>query len=322
MTMTVNAELVQELKTLRKGRGVAAVHIEQRIGPALRAVCDVGDGDGGAVTRRKVAGRLAELAEQLPADLRLAVLAAFGVTAEARLPLYQDRVRWAAARVERDARTVRRRVDEAINILADLAGGLPRSPAPGAPTSWHTTQLRVSVALDQPQPEVFEQRMVVADQDDVRELELAISLPVARRELDVDLFYGGSLRDRGREATDRFGFTLMLPKPLARGEPHEFAMRFRLPDAEALRPYFVCVPRRLCELFDLRVRFDRDRVPPRVWLLDGAFQRDVADPVHSCPRQEVDDAGEIHLRFHQLAPGLAFGARWDADNRFRQRLAE
>ena len=320
--MTRNVELVRELKSLRKGRGVHAVHIEERIGAALRAVCDVADGDGGAVTRRKVAARLAELAEQLPEDLRVAALAAFAVSAEARQPLYQDRVRWAAARVQRDARTVRRRVDEAINILADLAGDAPAASGPATQASWHTTQLRVSVALDQPQPEVLEQRVVVADRDDVGELELAISLPVARRNLDVDLFYGGSLRDRGREATDRFGFTLGLPKPLARGDSHEFAMRFRLPDADAMRPYFVCVPRRPCELFDLRVRFGRDRVPPRVWLLEGAFQRDVTDPIHSCPRKEVDDAGEIHLRFHQLAPGLAYGARWEPDGRFGQRLAE
>lgn len=317
-----NTELVQELKTLRKGRGVFAVHLTDRIGPALRAACDVGDGDGLTVTRRKVLARLAELAEQLPEDLRLATLAAFAVTAEARMPLYQDRVQWAAVRVDRDSRTVRRRVDEAINLLADLADGSPRASGNGPPAGWHTTESRVSVALDQPRPEVFEQRMIVADQDDLRELELAISLPAARRDLDIDLFYGGSLHDRGREASDRFGFTLALPRPLARGESHEFAMRIRLPGPEAMAPHVVCVPRRPCELFDLRVRFDRTRPPARVWLLDGVFQRDVTDPVHSCPPQPPDDAGEIHLRFHQLTPGLAFGARWDTTPWFRQHLAE
>lgn len=312
--MSGNVELVRELKSLRKGRGLLAVRLDERVGPALRAACDIADGDGLAVLRQKVAGRLVELAGQLPEDLRLAMLAAFAVTADARLPLYQDRVHWAATRVDRDARTVRRRVDEAIDLVADLAAVPTRLPA-GPTSTWHTTELRASLMLDRPRPEVLEQRRVVADHDGVRELDLAVSLPTGRRDLDVDVFYGGSLRDRGMEATDRVGFKLVLPKALACGEAHEFAMRFRLPSPETMRPYFVCVPRRPCDLFDLRVRFGRHRVPHRVRVLNGVFQRDVTDPAHECPRQQVDEAGEVHLRFHRLAPGLAFGARWELDPR-------
>jgi len=312
--MNGRTELVRELKSLRKGRGLLAGQIEERVGPSLRAACDVTDGDGLVVIRQKVATRLAELAEQLPEDLRIATLAAFAIDTEARLPLYQDRVRWAAIKVDRDPRTVRRRVDEAINELAELATSAPPRPACAPAGSWHTTELRVAVGLDRARPEVLEQRRIVADRDGVRELDLAVSLPAGRRDMEVGVFYGGTLLDRGMEASDRFGFALALPSPLSRGESHDFAVRFRFPTARAMRPYLVCVPRRPCELFDLRVRFGRDRVPPRVWMLHGAFQRDVSDPVCHGHEHPVNGAGEIHMRFRQLTPGLAYGARWEADN--------
>ena len=310
--MNRNPELVRELKSLRKGRGLFAGQIEERVGPTLRAACEVTDGDGMMVIRQKVTTRLAELAEQLPEDLRLATLAAFAILTEARLPLYQDRVSWAAVKVDRDPRTVRRRVDEAIHQLAELATSAPRR-GPGAPAgSWHTTELHVAVGLDRARPEVLEQRRIVANQEGLRELDLAISLPTGRRDLEIEVLYGGTLVDRGMEASDRLGFALTLPRPLASGESHDFAMRFRLPTARGMRPHMMCVPRRPCELFDLRVRFGRDRVPPRVWMLDGAFQRDVSDPACRGHQHAVDRAGEIHMRFRQLAPGLAYGARWDA----------
>lgn len=300
-------ELIQELKSLRKGRGLFAGRIEERIGPALRAACQVSEGDGPVAARDKVAARLTELADHLPEDLRLATLAAFAVTAEARLPLYQDRVLWAAVRVDRDPRTVRRRVDEAIHQLAELATGTGRCRSDEQASGWHTTELRVVLALDRAEPEVFEERRIVVDEDGLRELDLAVSLPAAQRDLDVCVFYGGTLVERAASASAPFG--LALPRPMPRGDSHEFAVRFRLPAPQAMRPCLVRVPRRPCELFDLRVRFGQD--PPRVWTLNGVPHREVADPGYHGHRHPVDHAGEIHLRFYQLAPGLAYGARWE-----------
>jgi hypothetical protein len=308
--MDGNQDLVRELKTLRKGRGLFAGRFEERVGPTLRAACEVTDGDGLVVIRQKVATRLTELAEHLPDDLRLATLAAFAIDAEARLPLYQDRVRWAAIKSDRDPRTVRRRVDEAINQLAELATSAPR-PRTGEPNAgWHTTELRVAVALDREHPEVLEQRRIVADENGVRELDFAISLPTARQDLEVGVYYGGTLRDRGREASDRLAFSLTLPNPLSRGETHDFAVWFRLRTVAAMRPYLVCVPRRPCDLFDLRVRFGPTQVPHQVITMNGAFQRDVSDPAYRGHQHLLNPQNEIHMRFRHLTPGLAYGARW------------
>ncbi len=305
--MVERAELIQELKTLRKGRGLAG-RVDDRVGPFLRTACSVSEGDGMVAIREKVSGRLSSLASHLPEDLRVAALAAFAISTEARHPLYQDRVRWAASLLDRDPRTVRRRVDEAIEVLAELASSSP-SPAL-SPDSWHTASLSVSLVLDQGAPLVLEQRRIVADRDGLTSLDLAVSLPAGRRDVSATVLYGGRLVDRGMEASDRWGFALALPRPLTRGESWESSVLFRLSSPSALHPHMVCVPRQPCESFDLRVRFDGQ---PEVRVLEGAFQRDVSDPAYRGRPHAVDPSGEIHLRFQRLTPGLAYGARWVTD---------
>jgi hypothetical protein len=295
--MNGHLDLVRELKSLRKGRGVWAHRIERRIGPAVRAACEIDVGDGPVAVRRKLTTRLTELVHRLPADLRLATLAAFAVPDDARQPLYQDRVLWVASRMDRDERTVRRRVDEAINQLAEMA-----ATAGCRDGGWRTAELTVAVALDQDRPEVLEQRRIVAEQDGLRELDLPAPIPIAQS--DVQVLYGGTLV----AADNPDGFTLALPTPVSKEEQHDLAVWFRLPTAQAMHPYLLCVPKRPCERFDLRVRFRPDRQPPTVFALRGAARE---DPLHDGQQHPVDGAGEIHVRFHQLTPGLAYGARWE-----------
>ncbi|GAB3134740.1 hypothetical protein GCM10027258_06120 [Amycolatopsis stemonae] len=294
------AELVQELKTLRKGRGLAG-RIEDRVGPVLRTACAVSDGDGLVAIREKVSARLTEWASDLPDDLRLAVLAAFAICAEARQPLYQDRVRWAAQKMDRDPRTIRRRIDDAIEQMAEQAFS-SAPPAVSSADCWHTTSLSVSLVLDELL--VLEHRRITADQDGVRSVDLAVSLPAGRPTATV--LHGGTLVDRGMETPSRWGYGLELPRPLSRGESWECAVLFRPP---SLWPFLVSVPRQPCDRFDLHVRFGSD-APSEVWAVDGAFQRDVTDPRYRGRREPVDPSGEVHLRFRALTPGLAYGTRW------------
>ncbi|MGW5052757.1 hypothetical protein [Actinokineospora sp. NPDC004072] len=291
-------ELVRELKALRKGGGVHASRIDQRVGPTLRATCGITGLDGPLAIREKVSARLGELVDRLPPELGLPAQAAFAIKG-VRLPLYQDRVRWAAMRLDRDPRTVRRRVDDAIARLAEMAAELPPARLGG----WRTTELRVAVALDRAQPEVLVQRRVVADQDGVGELEIAAPIQVTRPEVDVRVLYGGTVGARGT-ADGRVAFALTPPAPIQRGAAHDIGLVYRLPSAQALRPHLVCVPQHPWELFELRVRFGIGAGVPRVWTLPGADGAETGSPV------PVDGAGEVHARFRKLVPGLAYGARW------------
>ncbi len=282
------AELVAELKTLRKGRGLQASRLADRVGPALSAACGVTESDGMVTIRAKVSGRLSELAVQLPEDLRLAAMAAFAITPEARQPLYQDRVKWAAERVDRDPRTVRRRVDEAIELLAELA-------SPVSPGRWHTASLTLALVVEESC--VFEQHRVVADQDDLRSFDLASSSWSSSSSSEEGMvLYGGTLATSG---------TVELPLPLPRGNAWEFAAVFPLEPPSRM----VYVPRHRCEVFDLRLRFGK-KGPSEVLELDGAFERDIPDPGYRGRKLQVDAAGEVHLQFRHLTPGLVYGARW------------
>ncbi|MGI5506323.1 hypothetical protein [Lentzea sp. CA-135723] len=292
--------LVSELKTLRKGRGVHAGRIVDRIGPSLAAACGITSADGSVAAKQKLVTRLTELVEQLPEEFQFATRAAFGLIPDVRQPLYQERVTWVAARIDRDSRTVRRRIDEAVHQLAELAA----TTSPRTDGSWHTAELSVAVVLDQGQPEVIERYQVVMDQDGVEALDFASVFPVRRRDVDVHLLYGGTLRDRSD--ADRPGFTLLPAEPLARGVTHDFALRYRLSHRDAMHPYVLHVPERPCELFDLRVRFEHDR-KRLVRAFDGVLRSDV-EPTGT--HHAVDRAGEIHLRFRRLLPGLVYGARW------------
>jgi len=103
------AELVEEMKALRRGRAILEGRIEDRIGRALRVACGIPDSAGSTEIRRVLSARLTQLADQLPDDLRKAVMAAFALLPDTRQRFYQERVRWVANQLERDERTAHER---------------------------------------------------------------------------------------------------------------------------------------------------------------------------------------------------------------------
>ena len=113
---------VRELNELRRGRGLDAADLHQRIGPCLRGACDITETDPPAAARQKLVLRLTELCGRLPPDLRLAALAAFGLHEEAAGEFLDRRISWLASVLDRDPRTARRRIDLAFRRLAELLG--------------------------------------------------------------------------------------------------------------------------------------------------------------------------------------------------------
>jgi hypothetical protein len=318
------ADVIKDLLALRKGRGLYATDLADRLGPALRAVCGVDDAAGPSESRSRVEEHLEQLAGRLPDDLRIAVLAALGIAAEARLPFYQDRIRWLAARLGRDERTVRRRIDDGIRQLAQLAvpQDAAESPECVPDVDWHTEELRATLVLDRDTPVAFLHRCVVAHRDGLDRLDLAFTVTNPRGEsgaltaedLVVEVMFGGELAWMRMESSDRFGIALDLPHPLRRNDKHTFALQTRLPEGKVMQPHYVCVPTHRCDLFELRVRFDAAGQPYRVWRLDGVYQRDIDDPEVRGEAVPLNRVGEMHLVFHQLRTDRAYGARWDAAN--------
>lgn len=122
---TVTAtEVAGELHNLKRGRGLGdfSCDVAKRVGPALQAVCEVTADDcmdNYTMVTRRVTGKLVTLAASLPFDLRAAVLAALGVEPQGRF--YLSRVASLADRWRLSERTVRRRIKEGLDLLAELA---------------------------------------------------------------------------------------------------------------------------------------------------------------------------------------------------------
>ena len=316
--------LAAELRKLRRGRGIDSTGIREAVGPELCSACGVTDADGAAEIRRKVRERLIETAGSLPSDLYIAVCAAFALTDEFRQQFYHQRVQQAAIRIERDDRTARRRVDIGVAQLAALLGEQlsrrPGTPAESETDQWHSAVLRTTLNLTFAAPEAIEVRRIVADQDNLREIDLAVTItapppgaPAPATGLTMDVLYGGTLVRRSMESAHRYGMALALPVPLDRGQEHEFALRFRIPEGQTMNPHFVCVSQQPCDWLEVRVKFDEKKLPAAVWRLTKVFQNELDDPVHRVDPVTLDNAAELCLSFERPLPGFAYGVQWDME---------
>lgn len=298
--------LVDDLKRLRRGRAIFTSHIGQQVGPALRELAEINLDDGPAEIRAKVAQRLSGLAECLPADLRSAMLTAFAIAPDARQPLYKDRVGLAAARIRRDPRTARRRIDEAIEQLAQSATAKPgfTGPIPVAPASpSRIGQLRLSLALDRAQPEIVEQCRFTAEQDGVTEIatlthRLAGFAHLRQDELTTEIVYGGTFDPDAATPIRRMA-TVRPPQPLGIGETHEYLVRSVVSRASLLPTEVRFEADDHFEQMELHIRFDRARLPASV--------ESIADTAHPL---RLDAAGEVSTTFFDLVPGVDYGIRW------------
>jgi hypothetical protein len=304
---------------LPRGRGVLADDIGDRLGPQLRALLGVGSTDDPGVVRRKVAARLAVLADRLPADLGHAVRTALALGDLATDRFLKDRVDQLAATIQRDPRTAKRRVDEGLRRLAELlvdGAGPADAGNPYAPEGWYIRTLHSTLLLDRDPPQLFERRRIVATRSGLDRVLISLSAPPpdparVHSSVRLDVVQGGALTEESHTGS-HYRATLKLPRPLATGEEHEFTVVFTARPRHELQPYYSLTPFRPCEHFRLTVRFDQADLPAAVWRLDGLPPRMVTDYDPGLNVLDVNAVGEIEVAFADLRPGLAYGVRWAA----------
>ncbi|KDN21653.1 hypothetical protein [Amycolatopsis rifamycinica] len=308
---------MRELNELRRGRGLDAADLHQRIGPCLRAACAIAETDPPAAARQKLVLRLTELCGRLPPDLKLAALAALGLHEEAAGEFLDRRISWLASVLDRDPRTARRRIDLAFRRLGELLG----APAPRGDShplaGWYVESMKAMLRLDRTPTELQDERRIVAEADELDELVLPVSVPAGPGcdpvpDITADALYGGEIVEARQVSASHAQFVLRLPSPLRLGQRHEYGIRFT-PKRTGLRPYYAMTPLRRCEEFSVRVRFDRAAPPSRVWRLNGVPGRVVDDGVDSGDALTVNRVGEVALEFHDLRQGLSYGLQWSFD---------
>ncbi len=202
-----------------------------------------------------------------------------------------------------------------------------RMPAPGrgaavlasdAPEGWYLHSLTALLRLDTEPIEAVEQRVVVATVDGLSEIATSISVPRDRGDnefshrLEAELLHGGALERREQPYESFFRNVVALPSPLRAGEQHEYALRFRIPAEQPMASHYAHLPLQRSDHCDIRVRFDRDRLPRRVWKLAGV---PTAVLYQASPAGELmtpDRFGEVHVEFSDMRPGLSYGVSWDS----------
>ncbi|WP_131741837.1 hypothetical protein [Actinomadura roseirufa] len=333
------ADLLAEFRRLCRGRGVQAPDLLQRLGPRLSAHLSARlTGPPGARTppadpRRALLALLADLADALPDDLRTAARAALGL--DPRLRFLQERQHWLARHLERDVRTARRRVDDALALMAEaLESSASRAPAgrggaensmaaapgkaaPSKAADWYAESVQALLRLDQDAPTVHEERRIVVTAPTLEVITVSVSLPRApaagsgaRRTLLADMLFGGLMAGTERPSESHFRFLVRPPGPLRAGDRHSFGLCYRVPAGQPMAPHYALTPLNPCAEFRLRIRFAADRPPARVWLLDGVPPRALDDDPAGLPLVPLDAAGEAEARFTDLALGLGYGFRW------------
>jgi hypothetical protein len=135
----------------------------------------------------------------------------------------------------------------------------------------------------------------------------ALDQPVG---LESELLYGGSLELRQQPHDSFFANVIVLPRPLDANERHEYSLRLRMPRGQRMASHFLHVPFGRSDRFELRVRFDPQRLPRTVWLLRDAPTAVIYQPEPAAETTVPDRFGEVQASFRGMRPGLGYGVRW------------
>lgn len=310
------ASTYDELLEIPRGRGMLANDVADRIGPGLRVACGVTPDDSPALVRRKVGDRLTELCGRLPTDLRISVLAALALDPEADHQFMQDRMGWAARRINRDhPRAAVRRMKVGFRIIAEQLDDLVDDPSINE--GWHTGSLRALLRMDVDPPQLLEERTIVSTADGLEEVELRFSAHGKGSDTGSDnpitaaVLYGGEITGSERVVPSHRKFALRLPAPLRAGEQHEYGVRFTAHPRAVTPPFYVLTPLQPCAKFSVRVRFGTE-VPKQIWRVDGIPSRAIDDYAPDDALVSADRFGEVALEFSRLHQGLSYGVRWAA----------
>ncbi|MEU0532026.1 hypothetical protein [Amycolatopsis tolypomycina] len=310
--------LLRELITLRRGWGLEADRLRSRLGPLVSGWCEIHRTTSDREARRVLRAAISAAIAEFPADDKLAVNVALGIAPGAQHALLSARIGVLADRLRISERTARRRVDRSFaRLAAEIeAGTRPGNGVPDPDEGWFVKRLNVLVRLDTAEPEVTEERLVVATREGLDRISGQFTVPrtedggEGERDVAVDARHGVRITGGTREGLRHFRWLLDLPRPLSRGESHTYSLVHRIRDGLPIRPSYVFVPLVSCESFDVRVRFDPRRPPRVVWRLDRVPPSVLADPPQPGDALPLDGACEVAQEFAAPQLGYAYGLRW------------
>ncbi|ADD43828.1 hypothetical protein [Stackebrandtia nassauensis] len=310
--MTLTQELIEELRLLHRGRGVAAAELGSRLGPRLLSLTELGSDADTSRLRAELMERLRLCVARLgDAELRLAAEADLGLRhshlelAERRARLVID-LRWSE-------RTVYRRVDEARCLLAEVIA-TELSGRGDSAEGWYLASFDALMRLDRDPVSIHESRTIVSTRDGLDEVELPFDVPQGAGggwpRLDFDARSGGEIVAADASSPRRPRTRVALSKTLARGQTHLLEIDITVAEGELPRPHYILIPERTVERARLRVRFDKAALPRWVRRVEAEPVR-AFDPPHDDGQWLVPDrSGEVGVEFRRLCLQLGYGIQW------------
>lgn len=312
--MPARAELLgEELHRLKKGRGLQDPGVLDDLGPRLTEALEL-DLRQTADDRRQALRRgLYDAAEHLIPELRHVFRIAFAMHPQSP-PTLEARLAHAAKRFGCSERTARRRLDEAVKLLAEHLAGRGSS-SPYAQRDWETRGLRAVLRLDGGRPVLTERRLIVATASELSSLDHRISLPAppgrdsALPTLVAD--HGCTVGAAERQSASHWRYRIDLPRSLRLYEEHMYSLTCTLPSLGDLRPYYVLVPfNGGCRNFSAEVHFGTPPVATVAWRLDGVPTSVLDDEEPTADRFDLASEPVVACSFADVRPGLCYGVQW------------
>ncbi|HMS18254.1 MAG TPA: hypothetical protein PKA37_15525 [Planctomycetota bacterium] len=301
-----------EIAALHKGRGLRDPRLGRRVGPALRAALHITDPATEPQVRDRVVAAIRSAAQTLPSDLRTAFLLASALTTDA--PTLSGRLAKAATALDRDPRTVRRRLAQANDAVAVVLERGSR-PQPAMEDAWYIESLSSLVEINAPRVRTRATKVIVPTQGGATRVSERFSLPNAPSDLcgiaepEISVNAGGKLLDVQRRGTV-WSYDVELHEPMVVGVQQEIITEIGFPSMSLLAPVVIMVPIRPCRFFDITVDFGQPPITEAAWLVDGDYPTTLADSPAPSTRLEVPESGRLRAAFSGLRAGLAYGLRW------------
>jgi len=105
--------------------------------------------------------------------------------------------------------------------------------------------------------------------------------------------------------------TVRFPRPLMQGEEHRFTWKVAIESTVEPKPFSVQIPLTYTERLAVRVQFQNDSRPQRVWRVDALPPLALPGEYSEDRAIEIDRLAYTEARFTDVEKRLAYGVGWE-----------
>lgn len=313
--------LLQELRQLRKGRGVHHPSVSKHFGQELRTICGIADPAAPpSVLRAGLDHSINDLLSDEPEAMAV-MKAAVGLKPEGRLGDFNTlgkRVDWAAsAKLFVGPRTAHDRVDQAFSLFVQSAvATAARLSGADADPGFVLDDYCVRLLFCGDRPKFVERRKIRSARDGLSIVRLrrgVRSTPdgsTRARPFEIRVGRGGERLLGVEPGPSYLAYSVKLDKRLALGEAHELVVELVPSADQPMSPHYVVQPITSFRSFTIRARFDLRELPGRVWRVNGAPQAEIDIPRPDDELLVPDADGNVETTFLGISDGRSYGIAW------------